>query len=753
MRSRILLLPAVLLVTGCGVHAADLPKPKATPGRVMLPQEHQYQRVLRKYMATLTEKDFAHGVTEKLTVKPSSQDPEYRYRNYILTLMHQPLVGTQRGYPSVNAPARLFTLPAIEAPDAVMAPPAWPETLISFVQWDYPGNPYHDNRALKLRAFTAASVNLMMLDDYLEKNPKVGRSDWYAYQLVYLGSPYPGFQDLLPPEVRRAYRTGLLKMGRRIIEWGPKGEEPNLDTIAPIGLWYVSKACDDAAFTKDAEGYARMMFTDPKYFHPAGYFVDRGGIDVGFGGMANFFAVWTALASDWDFAKQAVNRIYRLRAHLCLREPDGGFTGPSAFNSRIGSDAWSDQWAWNGARDHAASLLTDEAAYLVKLPGAEELSGAAGKRADVFNHHIKENWRKRPSRFDPETGYWALYRNDELRAYPWEWRMWFSWDFPASVNPGYEFYRKGAYAHRVRLEKENSPYLKSPFERGETFVRDFAKAFTVARQPSYAAIVHTGPVGRQDPEDALLKFAGPLGFGGGQLAAFWTPATGSVVLARRGGVTIKEGQTVNYDEFERWRAWPIHAATGMTIRGKVFTSARILDPHVASEIDGTSATVKASGVIPTQMFGQGKALDGQITYARTFKIAPDKVSVETKVTGDGKDKVSELYETLPVFLGDGPIQTKAAATTIDFQSGGKWAAATDKYQEKVTAVRVKRFKGAVRITFDRPRRVKLSPADWKDTFLSRASCRNILIDLLAGGGGTAPKNASIAYTIAPEGAP
>jgi hypothetical protein len=50
----------------------------------------------------------------------------------------------------------------------------------------------------------------------------------------------------------------------------------------------------------------------------------------------------------------------------------------------------------------------------------------------------------------------------------------------------------------------------------------------------------------------------------------------------------------------------------------------------------------------------------------------------------------------------------------------------------LTAVLLHRFNGAVRIEFDRPRRVKLSPAEWADPYLTRAACRNVMIDLLDG---------------------
>ena len=62
-----------------------------------------------------------------------------------------------------------------------------------------------------------------------------------------------------------------------------------------------------------------------------------------------------------------------------------------------------------------------------------------------------------------------------------------------------------AYAHLLELQKKNSPLLKLPFARGETFVRDFAKAFVVARLPDYGVILHTGPVGHQDPDNGLVQ--------------------------------------------------------------------------------------------------------------------------------------------------------------------------------------------------------------------------------------------------------
>lgn len=689
-------------------------------------------------MATLTENDFAHGVTALVTDKNADADPEYQYRHYLMSLMHQPLVGTKRGYPAVNAPAARFVVSGIETPQGVMHPPVWPETLIPFVQWKYPGNPYFDNRALKLRAFVTGAVMMTMLDDFFDQVPGAGRADRFSYQLVYFGLPYPGFKDALPAEVQKAYEAGLKRMGERVLTWGVRGEDIHNDLHAPFGLWCVARAINDADFTKRVEAYARALYTDQKFFSPAGYWVQRGGPDLPFNGHANFFAVTTALATGWPFATAALDRSYRLRAHLTLPEPDGTFSGPSHFNTRLGGPANTDQWAWDGARDTAAAMLTDEAVFLARRPTAAELRDAPGKRARAFAEHIRENG---------VNGKGGFVTNDEIVSHPWKWRVWMTYNFPASVNPGYEFYKPGAYARQLELEKQKSPLLKSPFARGEWFVRDFNKEFVVARQPGFAAVLHTGPVGTQNPDDGMRQYAGPMGLGGGQLSAFWTPATGSVLLGQRIGLTHDK----SLDQLAAWRTWPIHAVCGTTADGTFFTSARVQNPGAKVEARAAGATVSVGGAIPAAISGQEKVARGKYDYARTFEIDEKGTRVETRVSGDGAELLSELYEVLPVYLREAKEQAKAAPTTIEFRVGGKWVAATEAYTEKVSAVQLARFTGAVVVTFDRPRCAKLAPSEWADTFLSRGTARNVLIDLLESGDKTAPlKGAkSVAYRIEP----
>lgn len=742
-----LLLAAPVLAEEEPAAAASAPataSQPALPPRTTLPDDHPYQRQLRAYMATLTEKDFDHGVEGFINKVEWKLGPEEQYREYLFTLMLQPMIGTKRGAPSVLAPPVSFLLSSLESPEGVRRPPIWPESLGAFERWAYPGNPFHNNRALKLRVFVAAAVKLIMMDDFVAKSPIARRSDWLGYQLVSAGASFRCFKDAVPAEVRKAFADGMVHLGRQVIAFGPRGEEPNMDLTAPIGLWYAAEAAGDPAFAAEVQAYAKRMFTDPRYFNPAGYFVERGGADLDFGGMSNFFAVWLALASDWPFTKEAVEKIYRLRAHLLLPEPDGRFTSPTHFHTRIGGPANEDQWDW-GFRDYAAAMLTDEAMYLLKPQTDEQLAAAPLGRANIFNHAMSETIAIAKNRKTDVS---------KMRGSPWSWHLWDNYNFPATVNYAYDFYRPGSYARRLALQKDDSPWLKSPFLRAENFARRFGEAFLVVKRPGYSAIVHTGPVGGQRPDDGLAQFKGPLGFGGGELSAFWTPKTNTVLMGRRRGMNWD----LTKDKVEEWRLWPIHAVTGQTAEGKVFTSARIEKPDVkgaaaADPVMGDAGEATVSGTIPAEQLEQGPVLAGKIEFIRAFKLSDKGVNVTTMLRSEGSDRVTELYETLPVFLGDSAATLKPEAkTAIEFSVGGKWQPAAPEPTDGVSAVRLKRQTGAAVITFDHPRRVKLSPAEWVDGWFSRATCRNVMIDLLEGDGQPAaiPAERKVSYTIAPE---
>lgn len=203
-----------------------------------------------------------------------------------------------------------------------------------------------------------------------------------------------------------------------------------------------------------------------------------------------------------------------------------------------------------------------------------------------------------------------------------------------------------------------------------------------------------------------------------------------------------------FDHLDEWRRWPIHAVSGIRHDGRIFTTARIRQPEVRHETVGNDCTVQVTGSIPVEMLGQGKVLEYPLAWQRRFTITQDRLQIETRLRGFGENKLSELVETIPVYLRDMRYQRKLAPTQIEFRVGETWIAAVNEYQSNVTAVRLSRFDGKVRITFARPRRVKLSSADWQDTYMSRAACRNVMIDLPDGDdSGVVFHAASTSYAI------
>src|SRR6185436_9154004 len=71
----------------------------------------------------------------------------------------------------------------------------------------------------------------------------------------------------------------------------------------------------DPEITTAAEAEVRRLFTEERFFRPAGYFPHGGTLDS-FNGMSTHYALWGALARDWPFAREALARLYRLQAHL-----------------------------------------------------------------------------------------------------------------------------------------------------------------------------------------------------------------------------------------------------------------------------------------------------------------------------------------------------------------------------------------------------------------------------------------------------
>ncbi|MCG3148574.1 MAG: hypothetical protein PCFJNLEI_02019 [Verrucomicrobiae bacterium] len=668
-----------------------------------LPEREEYQRTLRGYLATLTESNLSVAV-RPMTMPAEKLDLDEQYRFWLLGDQNPSPVG-------VVLPAREFTLAVIEGTNAVLRPAATAESLAWLAQWKNPVNPYFGDAAVKQRAFVLAVIDLVMLDELHERGGEANRSDYLGGTLIWLTQAYAAARDVVPAEVGSAYEVGLRKFVERLRKWGPTGMMTDMDLFAPVSLWYAGELLGDAATKEFATEYSRRLFTEPRFYHPAGYFVDMGGFDATYNGISLYFATWAGLISDWPFVRTAVTAAYRLRGYLMLPEPDGNWFGPSHFSSRTSADVAHDQWSWPH-RHAGAAVLTPAARTAVTVPTTNVLERAGAR--------FVAQWNKALS---------AAVKAPQ----PWKEQHWTRGMLGCELAP------PGFFAG---LQPE-----LPPFAQPGNFIRQFATTFLAAKFEKYGVILHTGVVPK---ERATAERT--YGYSGGGVAAFWTPASGSVILGRRGSF---QGNT--FDRWPEWRLWPVHAISGLTTNGKVFTSGREPNPMVEYDVQAERAEVRVTGRMPKRNSWQGEALVGEMTYRRRFVVSAAGVEVESTVVMDGADAVAELYEMIPVFLRDGALQKqvkvvnanpgkldefadivrpslrqKEVPVVIRFRVDADWREATAESAESVSAVRIDRFAGTVLVEFDRPRRVKLSPQVWKDGYQSRAECRNIMIDLRDG---------------------
>jgi len=703
---------AIVVVASAGVFACVCPVRAGA-----LPQNEPWHKALRNYMAALTVKDFQLRARPLPPRPPAQTQPADRhakrvdlYKAWLLTMPG--IFPPSRG--CFKVPPEQFVLTSIETPEGVIIPGGLPISSAWLAQWDDPVNPYFGSDALKRRSFVTAAVDMIMLDDLHGRNPDACRSDYLGGTLIWLAYSHIQFKDILPAEVREAYETGLRRMAGKILKWGPTGEMTDMDMRAPIGLIYTARALGDEKLAVAAKEYARKMFASTTYYNPAGYFVDFGCFDVSYNGMATYFATWLALITDWPFVTDALEQNYRLRSHLILPEPVGDIAfGPSHCSPRTSAGSYFEQWNWP-FRHIAAAMITDEAMFRTPMPVDSHMRGK-------YNNLGKLMEAGSPGRS----------------------RKWIERHWSRSINFAHDYYKPGFLERRTRLGAEKSELLLPTMLRRGDFVRKFGDVFLIAKFGDFGAVVHTGPVGGERPLQ---------GFGGGCLSAIWTRQTGPAILARRRGYEGGPGKT---DLLSNWRNLPIHSISGETDDGTLVMSARIRKPRAQYKVGKTSGEVLVSAPLQARSGEKVNKIAGNVKYRRRFAVSAEGLTITSRLVGDGKTVMKELYESIPVFLREVRLQSRPGRnpqTTIHFLCDGKWAPATPE-PRKITEARIDRWGHSLRVVFDRPVTVRLSPKQWQDNYQSQVACRNILIDMLDGGGPKRLGTASVTYRIDSRTAP
>lgn len=717
---------------------AGVSLPEAKVKLSVLPQNHDYQVTLRTYMETLTEADF------EIELQPLSLDIDYfsseeeLFRTWIL-FRQAPPQGPVVDVKGITVNPVHFTLSSIESENGIMmgSPGRWPwipvETMAWWAGWDYDGNPYFENDALKKRAFVYCAVDMMMLDEAHE-NGKYTRSDYLGASLAWMAYTYYKIKDTLPQDVQNAYETGLLKFFRRLEEWGPRGTAADMDQFAHIAMWYTAQSIGDDDLKQRARKHSRYIIS--QHFRHTGYIDHGDGFDPAYNGISLDILGWAALAAGYDFLFDALDKMSRLKAHLTLPEPDGHYYGPSHFSTATSKDSPNDLRGLF-SRDIAIGMVTDHAKYLL-------WEGRMGQNTG-YQLPDQDEMLSRISLLTNRTN--GLLESNDSSPGKWEEKHWTN-----GIIYAYDYYRQGFYEELKQLNNKDSQKKRLPYNRDQNFIQKFPDdesdareqnkdEFLTAKMNDYGLVIHTG---------RLSWWGGTneqSGFGGGAISAFWTEQTGSVILGRIGGF-----QGPAPDTWDNWKLWPTHAISGKTVTGEPFSSARYRYPVREYRVNETDAAVAVYGVIGNIYDGgrttANNGFNGRINYSRNFEVKPEGLTITSTINTSDLDGLAELYEIVPIFLGGSASNIERSNTKISFLIDGTWSEPEYGINEKVQQIRIRRHQGEVYVEFLKPQHVMLSPDVWKDDYQSNAEVRNIMIDFISAGQNSSG-DTSIQYRITP----
>lgn len=688
---------------------------------------------------------------------------------------------------------------------------AWGDSLAFFASWQYAGSPFRpgtaNNKALKLRLAAWLGLQLAVLDyahyggtgtftpgsfppSYPPQrfaHPPAGLGPWsdmtigaeLAGQLALLAWTFGHVRGILPPHVDAAMREALLTYAERVSLWNPYFPQTNRGIRAAYALRYVAEV------TQDTDAQQRYIAALKQFFHPSGgnwieggYWRDDYGLDLGYGG-ACLMAADRTLSEDPaipTFVRDSVAESHELIAHLALRDRDGRWTAPQAFNSRTSSGSI------RGVAPHVREGYYGGLERYV-LGYAEGMPYAAASLRDVevlgpqgtmaldprvlgFHEHlgclgagyagyITTGLQTLPNTIDSNVdargqGDWP----NLTRSQDW------------GPPPTYiENHHLGVLVD-LWDELQNFPSLAlMPIEEPGTKIRSFGDRFVYGRfdgtgpGTTFAAVLHVGEVGQ-------LLGGGESGLGGGQLASFWTPEGGPTLLSRRKGRNT--GLPGSDDDWAEWRTFPIHAVTLRTAAGRVSSSALIAAPttsvyplaqapapgQIADALAGTglwttptavpdhqadAALAYVSGSIPALAYGEsgglGASLQQPIAYRRAFLISDEGIWVRSSLGASaGGELLTEAWETIPAWNRDVATQTTLTDTQIKLYTSLN-AQPIDASQGTpapvpgIVAAEVRRAQGVTRISFDQARRVAVS-ALWS---LGTQQSRTLMIDRLPAG--------------------
>lgn len=687
-----------------------------------LPTTETYMSDLRTWMGTLVESDFditltSMGYADNATYFPTDADVYKHWSVFGSLGRNIPL------HNGIRLPSARFVLSNIEDTSILFKVGDdlfEPNSSAFYTHWDYEGNPYKDNDALKRRCMVAVSVDMIMLDDYQEGGG-ANRSDFAGFNLAMYGYVYTYCNSVMTSTAKAAFLAGMVRMFNRIEGWGPNGINADMDQPAHLGMWYTGELNDDESLRIRAREYSKLVMDS--HFSPAGYIDHGGGYDGSYMGISLVYLLWAYYVTGYGFIREAITAAYRLKTSMIFPDPNGvTFNSPSDFNTATAHGASNDQHnSYQKAVGYAMAI--DEAKCII-FTGRDNLgfdpqgvkSTVATMKSDISTWVTSIN----------TTQDWLV--EDTTAAPTWAEKHWV--EAPV-IFPSY--FRSSFWSELIAADANASDIKELPCKRTEDFVYNFNNEFLSFKFGRFAGIISTPPM------PWWAEDLGIPGFVGGAVSAFWTLDGGSAILAKSRGY-----QGADADDWTNYRDWGVNHIWGTLTGGDKFSSAR----NNVRDVDYTEDGNKRGTVSIEGTFLGAANPDGGVTrglrYHRIFDVDATGLTVSSAIYSDGVDDVSEMYETIPLYLRDSTDD--ATDATIRYHSGGSWSTLGTTFIQ-TRRIAHTRNDSTVIIEFDSKRWVRLTDNPWT-TVYQEGAMRIQTIDIkIVTSAGTLPDYTRLQYKV------
>lgn len=671
-----------------------------------LPQNHGWQVVLRNYLASLQLQDFDCGLPGLSFSADYFASGDDVYRAWItFENLGRNIVRGNRG---VRMDSCNFLLENIEREDGIygkLYASYEPAELAWLYSWNYAGNPYYDNLQVANRALAACMWDMILTHDKFIDGMLQGIDQAVSSAFATYAYTLSTCINVLDSDVVDAYLEGLKSFFDVLEAQGAGSDQADLSLSSIVGMWYTAQHV--SGLDERCEAYARA-FMDAS-FSEAGYIKHGNAFDPSYNGISIKYLTWAALVTGYDFLAEALDKMCKLKSYLTLTD-SGKVYGPSSFSTSTSFGSPQDQHATFG-RDLAASYVSGDADYLRygyrNSPDWNphyQLKDVAGMLSDILSWTNRANTQEpnqsfgtwtRTSTFEPEV--WSKSHHLAIPSVEWDY-------YPA------------IYHETVQHEGE-----APPFAREGDFIENFNDEFVAWKIGGMGGVLHLGGLSWWPPHNGV----GLSGLSGGSLCALWTKKGGISVLGRNRGFAGPTPDTMA--NMESWNAQHVWGVKD----DEYHSTARCKNPNTSIIIDGAeNAMITCVGdLTESNPYHRGIDINSKGVQVRVSTLLPHGFT--------------ELYESIPLWLGDGydnaPATDADEYPPIHYRAGGLWRVMSrDEYFE-AEAVKVERNGHATLYEFGRVERVHLGTVWTSEYQIRKERAIPLHVDILERG--------TVRYTI------